>query len=161
MTIDEAIYIIEHHEPNDTDNAYDIGEAFSIATGTMRKYQMMQADYSAKLTEDIVAMLKDLKLELEELPDAEFYKINEYGNLIGCITYPAISKDALEVLQGKIDAMDSTHIQLHGPEEIIKEIRTARERLYLKAPTTYRNGLEPYYEGVDDMWQAVEDLFGY
>ena len=40
-------------------------EAFEIAIDTMRKYQMMQADYEYRLKADMVAMLEDLQLDVE------------------------------------------------------------------------------------------------
>lgn len=64
-----------------------------------------KADYKARLKADLVAMLAELQLELEELPEARFYKKNEYGDVIGCIEYPAISKDALLLIQQKINAL--------------------------------------------------------
>ena len=41
-------------------------EAFKTIIDTMRKYQLMQADYEARLRADIVAMLTEIQLEIEE-----------------------------------------------------------------------------------------------
>lgn len=66
MSIEEARYLIEHHKPNDVNNAYELGEAFCVAIDTMRKYQMMQADYKARLKADLVAVCTELQIEFEK-----------------------------------------------------------------------------------------------
>lgn len=62
-----------------------------------------KADYETRLKADIEAILTGLQLELEELPKVRLYKKNERGDVIGYIDYPAISKDALLLIQQKID----------------------------------------------------------
>lgn len=42
------------------------GDCLDEAIETMRKYQMMQADYEARLKADLVAMLEDLRLDCQE-----------------------------------------------------------------------------------------------
>ena len=42
MSIDEARYLIEHHKPNDVNNAYELGEAFCVAIDAMRKYERIK-----------------------------------------------------------------------------------------------------------------------
>ena len=62
MTIDKTIEFfngLECHTPQAKD-------ARDVAIDTMRKYQMMQADYEARLKADMVAMLTEIKLECEE-----------------------------------------------------------------------------------------------
>lgn len=39
--------------------------AFALAVHTMKKYQMMQADYNARLKADMVAILVELQLVIE------------------------------------------------------------------------------------------------
>jgi hypothetical protein len=63
MTIDKTIEFfngLECHTPQAKD-------ARDIAVDTMRKYQMMEADYKARLKADMVAMLTEIQLEIEEL----------------------------------------------------------------------------------------------
>lgn len=43
-----------------------VTQALDIAIDTARKYQMMQADYNARLKADMVAMLEDLRLDFQE-----------------------------------------------------------------------------------------------
>lgn len=54
----------------------------------------------------MVAMLEELLAELKELPKAHFYETNEFGDATGCIDYPAISKNALDLIQQKINALE-------------------------------------------------------
>ena len=63
MTIDEAIKEIESIAVV-TDEKQAL--AFALAVHTMKKYQMMRADYEARLKADMVAMLEELKSEFEE-----------------------------------------------------------------------------------------------
>ena len=46
---------------------YDRYCALEVSIDTMRKYQMLQADYETRLKADMVAMLTDIQLEIEEL----------------------------------------------------------------------------------------------
>lgn len=50
MTIDEAIYTLEHHKPNDMKNAYDIGQAIEVLANTVHKYQKIEDIVSSKTT---------------------------------------------------------------------------------------------------------------
>ena len=62
MTIDKTIEFfngLECYTPQAKD-------ARDVAIETMRKYQIMQADYNARLKADLVAILVDLQLEIEE-----------------------------------------------------------------------------------------------
>lgn len=62
MSIDKTIDFfngLECHTPQAKD-------ARDIAVDTMRKYQMMQADYNARLKADLKAILVDLQLDVEE-----------------------------------------------------------------------------------------------
>lgn len=45
-----------------TDRAFDI----MLEEQTMRKYQLLQDNYEARLKSDMVAMLTDIQLEIEE-----------------------------------------------------------------------------------------------
>ena len=42
-------------------------EALQIAKDTLRKHQMMQADYENRLKADMVAMLTEIQLDIEEV----------------------------------------------------------------------------------------------
>ena len=53
---------------NKEDDTYVLGnETIDFAVYTMRKYQLMQADYEARLKADLAAMLTEIQLEIEEL----------------------------------------------------------------------------------------------
>lgn len=62
MTIDNLVLLAKGLEcMGDTEHAEDIRQAID----TIRKYQMMQADYNARLKADKVAMLKETREEIE------------------------------------------------------------------------------------------------
>jgi hypothetical protein len=99
MTIDKTIEFfngLECHTPQAKD-------ARNIAVDTMRKYQMMQADYNARLQADLVAMLTELQLELDEM---KITKVRSAG-------FAPYSKDPFrrgvncskEIIQQKINAL--------------------------------------------------------
>ena len=71
MTIDEVIKELEWALANNTiedvESAFKYILAIHMAIDTMRKYQMMQADYEARLKADVVAMLTEIQLELDEM----------------------------------------------------------------------------------------------
>ena len=64
MTIDEAI---EHGKEQLDIFGGEHKEFIEISIDTMRKYQMMQADYENRLKADMVAMLTEILLEIEEM----------------------------------------------------------------------------------------------
>ena len=63
MTIDEVKEALEKERKY---ALHENKQAFDIAIDTMRKYQMMQADYENRLKADLVAMLTEILLEAEE-----------------------------------------------------------------------------------------------
>ena len=70
MTIDEArrhldTWSTTHGSGITTDEQHE--QAKKIARDTMRKYQLMQVDYEARLKADMVAMLTEIQLEIEDL----------------------------------------------------------------------------------------------
>ena len=102
MSIEEARYLIEHHKPNDVNNAYELGEAFCVAIDTMRKYQMMQADYEAKLKADMVAMLEKLKSEiiLQVIDEP-----TENGTIAEMASFNSGIVGSYDIIQQKINAL--------------------------------------------------------
>ena len=69
MTIDEAIdhlYTYSDTRGSGQTTLEQHEEAKRVAIDTMRKYQLMQADYEARLKADMVAMLTEIQLEIEE-----------------------------------------------------------------------------------------------
>lgn len=52
---------------NETVKTYLTIESLESAIDTMRKYQLMQTDYNARLKADMLAMLTEIQLEIEEL----------------------------------------------------------------------------------------------
>ena len=63
MTIDDSIKYLTTMRDYTYQGDY---EQLSMAISIMRKYQMMQADYEARLKADMVAMLTEIQLEIEE-----------------------------------------------------------------------------------------------
>ena len=103
MSIDKAIKQLE---------TYSIPcgkykEAYDFAIDTMRKYQMMQADYEARLKADMVAMLSEIQLEIEELPTNRM-AITDSSGLIcyGYSEYEPSAEDASKLIQQKIKALE-------------------------------------------------------
>ena len=60
ITEDDDCFTIED------ENLQVFKETLLTAIDTMRKYQMFQADYEARLKADMVAMLEDLDLQIDE-----------------------------------------------------------------------------------------------
>lgn len=66
MTIDNAIGLLERgSQYNYYDSAEDFCKAYDMAIEIMRKYQMMQTDYEARLRADMMAILKEMRAEME------------------------------------------------------------------------------------------------
>lgn len=70
MSIEESINGIKKRILPIFDNDAD-HKALETAIDTMRKYQMMQADYEARLKVEKVAMLTEIQLEIVELKSYE------------------------------------------------------------------------------------------
>jgi hypothetical protein len=68
MTIEDAILNLHAIQDYYNDLGFDRkdNESVEVAIATMRMYQMMQADYKARLKADMVAMLTEIQLECEE-----------------------------------------------------------------------------------------------
>ena len=98
MTIDKTIEFfngLECHTPQAKD-------ARDVAIDTMRKYQMMQADYEARLKADLEAILVELQLEIEELDSRAGYD----GNGMPTFSTDYIRKKKVnELIQQKINAL--------------------------------------------------------
>ena len=93
MTIDEAIKEIESI-------AVVIDEkqalAFALAVHTMKKYQMLQADYEARLKADMAAILEEIDLQFDEIC---FSKKGEWK------TVPEIKAEYKAIIQQKINEL--------------------------------------------------------
>lgn len=100
MTIDEHIEQIKKLK-SFHNGSY--GASINYAIETMRKYQMMQADYENRLKADMVAMFTDIQLEIEEKKFLEsscsFMDKTEEKN------YAVYTDDISKVIQQKIDAL--------------------------------------------------------
>ena len=101
MTIEEAIEII-----SDIDKAYRTFsnmeyKAMQKSIDTMRKYQLMQADYNARLKADMVAMLTEIQLEIEKVPK---YHMTHNGICVYREAEEYIS-DINKIVQSKIDML--------------------------------------------------------
>lgn len=68
MTIDEALNLLNNSKPK-SNNAFSIqtNEAINVIDVTMRKYQMMQADYKNRLKADMVNILRELQTGIDEV----------------------------------------------------------------------------------------------
>ena len=97
MTIENSIRLLEDYLEWQKLHKMDgtgIDEATRNLIDVARKYQMMQADYNARLKADMVAALKELQLEIKEI---------ETG---GDAWELAIKDDCNAVIQKKIDALE-------------------------------------------------------
>ena len=65
-TIDKSIELLEYLKTQPMFILHK-DEALDIAVDIMRKYQIMQAEYNARLKADMVAMLEELVLQIDEL----------------------------------------------------------------------------------------------
>ena len=76
-------------------------ECIAVAVDTMRKYQMFQLDYEARLKADMVAMLSEIQLEIEE--------IEKFTNTVGwelrAKTPEEIKKECSDIIQQKINSL--------------------------------------------------------
>ena len=80
MTIDEARTALGKERKY---ALHENKQAFDIAIDTMKKYQMMQADYEQRLKADMVAMLTELLLEIEEgLCGSIWFGLTDIKNII-------------------------------------------------------------------------------
>lgn len=100
MTIDEHIAQLKKLK-SFHNGSY--GASINFAIDTMRKYQMMQADYNARLKADMAAMLEDLKKEIEEIPNS--YEHKPIGTYDYCLGAEHERKVNLEIIQQKIDSL--------------------------------------------------------
>ena len=76
-------------------------QAYDIAIETMRKYQIMQADYENRLKADMVAMLTELQAEIEKVPK---YRIT-HNNLCVYREAEEYISDINKVIQQKINLL--------------------------------------------------------
>lgn len=67
MSIDEAHGILSNGLAN-APSEHEWCVAFKVAIDTMRKYQLMQANYKNRLKADLVAMLTEIQTEIDEIP---------------------------------------------------------------------------------------------
>ena len=111
MTIEDTINTFQHirnHPKTDEEEVIKFGqELFDTAIDTMRKYQLMQADYENRLKADMVVMLTDLQLEIEEL---DFFEDEEPVNITQELIDEVKSweygvKDCCKVIQQKINSL--------------------------------------------------------
>lgn len=79
------------------DNVSELSQALSIAFLTMQNYQLLKISYNDRLKADMVAMLEDIKKEMNPIKECE-YQIygKEHWNFAG---------KCQDVIQQKIDAL--------------------------------------------------------
>jgi hypothetical protein len=73
-------------------------EALQIAKDTLRKHQMMQADYENRLKADMAAMLTEIQLEIEEKFNDRPFSYNHHQRT-------EFYRDIDEVIQQKINSL--------------------------------------------------------
>lgn len=95
VRLEDSLHCLEHHKGDEVECV--------ICAPTVEA--IPKSDYKTRLKADMVAMLEELLKELKELPKARFYETNEFGDVTGYIDYPAISKNALDIMQQKINAL--------------------------------------------------------
>jgi hypothetical protein len=106
MTTDEAINRVQPYAHPycvclqiTGEEAHQVSNAIMVLANTSQKYQMMQADYEARLKADMVAMLEELKLEFEE------YEPKWAENEDQVIASNRTWEDFDDIIQQKIDAL--------------------------------------------------------
>lgn len=97
MTIDEIIAQLKKLK-SFHNGSY--GASINLAIETMRKYQMMQADYENRLKADMVAMLKELQSEIREVEVAQDEPKIRAGEL-------CLKGACIDLIQQKIHALKS------------------------------------------------------
>ena len=95
ITEDDDCFTIED------ENLQVFKETLLTAIDTMRKYQMMQADYEARLKADMAAMLTEIQLEIEEMFGLCTEIHGDEWNEINTVH----SQDVLSLIQQKINAL--------------------------------------------------------
>ena len=95
MTIDEAI---KHGKDQLEIFGGEHKEFIETSIDTMRKYQMIELDYKARLRADMVAMLSDIQLEIEEYKSDRLVDMerNEMAEIFS------------EIIQEKIKSLQET-----------------------------------------------------
>lgn len=128
MTISEAIEQLTTY----TIPCGKYKEAYDMAIDIMRKYQMFQADYKARLKADMVAMLNEFDLELyEKYEDTDLIKV----------------KYIRQAIQQKIDKLKEVE-----QEFILDKIRTEIDQEYTK----FRNKSDMWNERACGLGTALE-----
>ena len=98
MTIDKhKEHLLDIMDSMPDDACGDWRDSLAYAIDTMRKYQMMQADYEARLKADMVAMLAEVLDNIEGVRTAPKVLNNE--------TADAICADIAEILRAKINKL--------------------------------------------------------
>jgi len=85
---DLSFHFVEHTRNKTVDTAID----------TMRKYQLLQADYENRLKADMVAMLTELQLEIEEKFNDRPFSYNHHQRT-------EFYRDIDEIIQEKINSL--------------------------------------------------------
>lgn len=70
-------------------------EALQIAKDTLRKHQMMQADYENRLKADLIVILDEIKEQLREMHE-DFFETEHFDEAYGV-------SDSMDIIQEKIE----------------------------------------------------------
>ena len=85
MTRKEAIHLLDNLIGMVADNhGNDYDSALHMAIDTMRKYQMMQADYEARLKADLVAILDKIRADIIKYESDCRLSVDEYPSCKQC-----------------------------------------------------------------------------
>ena len=101
MTIDEAI---EHGKEQLDIFGGEHKEFIEISIDTMRKYQMMQADYENRLKADMVAILTEIQMDIREYHEIGCDEDCNNCRMVGCVEPVNVIKD-LDIIQQKINSI--------------------------------------------------------
>lgn len=117
MAIDEAHGILSNGLAN-APSEHEWCVAFKVAIDTMRKYQLMQANYENRLKADLVAILTETQLEIEEEKASTQHL--HYDDLENAENYNNGIDNCIDIIQEKINELKRIKDDKYKSHENIK-----------------------------------------